>query len=161
MFKFGKLQDVIDNILRLDQEKIIITLISDDKILGFVADLNRTQLVDGFGSNDKNLPLYVDDDFFKTRAHAEAYQSWKKRISPSKTKPEGVMDFYINGQFHDTIETAFSTKGIILESGSEISDSVMDKSNNQALGLTTESRNELAKKILPSIINEVKRLILT
>ena len=159
MIKFGRLDTVLNNVLSLDEEKIQIFVFSKGEVQVFSADLNRRQLLAGENSADGSLPLYVDDPFFKTLAAAERYASWKSNISPNTEKPKGVMDFYINGAFHKTIQGVMKNNELIIKSDSDIANSIMGKTRGLALGLNLESRNELAKLILPIIIAEVRRQI--
>ncbi len=152
---FEPLKKIANNIINIDSNKIIVSVLSKNGLETFIADLNRGQLLEGFGSDDQSLMKYVDDPFFKSTKQALAYQKWKESISPSSSKPVGVMDFYINGYFHSTIKTDLKKDSFVLDSDASFADSIASKEPD-AFGLSTDSKNVLIKIILPLIIEEIK-----
>jgi len=156
---FDSLYKMCNNVLKLDESNIFITVVSKEGVKDFVVDLNLGQLIEGRGSDNRSLPRYVDDPYFKTVQQAKAYEAWKSSISPSKTKPKGVMDFYINGRFHSTIKADAKGDSLDIYSNSNIYDSVNNKTKGKALGLDSISSEKLSDKILSPYIEEViKRL---
>jgi len=102
------------------------------------AEINREQMLAGKNADGGNLPKYVDDPYFKSRESALRYEAWKARISPNAQKPRGVMDFYINGKFHGTVNVQTSGFSIVYKTDSNISASVDSKTGGKHLGLSLE-----------------------
>lgn len=153
------LQRLHDNLSKLDildlAEKILL-----DKFMDKTVKLNLNQLLSGEGGDNQSLPRYVDDPYFKTKEAALRYQAWKAKISPNSKKPQDVMDFYINGRFHGTIFSDVRDSKLIFDSTSEIKNSVLSKTDGAALGLNTESLEELRSELLPILIEEIESAIL-
>ena len=110
-----------------------------------VIRLNRLQLLAGKNKYDEWLPRYVDDPYFKNPDSAVRYENWKERISPNKNKPKGVMDFFINGYYHNSIQFQLAGKeSYRLYSKNVLSASINRKTNGgEHLGLTEGSRRTL------------------
>lgn len=156
---FEALLNKFANLATLDQNQVIHDIIEKPEVKELIPEMNREQLLAGVGADSQSLPKYTDDSHFKTVKAAEAYQSWKKHVSPNKSKPIDVMDFYIDGTFHDTIDVQNNEDNFTLISPSAIADDVESKTSNQSLGLTNENIDKLMPTIKNSIIEKIKDLI--
>jgi hypothetical protein len=69
--------------------------------------LNKNQLWAGKKASGADItPSYLDDPFFKTRKQAEAYASWKQRITPNPERNKYAPNLYINGFFYESLQIA-------------------------------------------------------
>jgi hypothetical protein len=153
---FERLIQLCDNTIKLNEGEIVKEILAEPKNSKMVIVMQQEQLLRGENSENRYLPRYIDDPFFKTKESAIRYQNWKSEISPNKDKPKGVMDFYINGKFHKSIKF----ENMILFTNDSISNSVENKDPN-FIGLNKKSNNELGQKIIPNIIKLVKGKILS
>lgn len=112
------------------------------------ADSTRFRLLAGLDRNDAYLPKYTSDPFFKSIEAANNYARWKAYISPNKEKPADVMDFYISGDYHRTINASLNGNIIDIYSNARINSDINDKTNDKALGVSPNQADELMDKIL-------------
>lgn len=155
---------VEDLILKLKSLPLFVDKVADGTIeenKEEIPDLNRAQLLLGLGADGNLLPKYVDDPFFKSKESALRYQKWKKKISPNTSKPEEVMDFYINGAFHNTIELIPGADGFDLTSNSPIASSVQGKTNDLAIGLMPDNEDRLTEILINKIDTRVDLFLST
>jgi hypothetical protein len=122
--------------------------------------MNRGQLLKGINTDGELLPRYIDDPYFKTPEQALRYQAWKSNISPDSSKPKEVMDFYINGQFHNTIELTANGNEFKIDSDSDISNSVEGKTGGKAIGLSPENEDKVTQVIVENIEFETDKMFL-
>lgn len=143
----------------IDENQLMYNALQDAKLQAQIIDLNQKQLLMGKGMDGEDLPRYIDDPFFKTPKAAMAYQAWKSKISPNPEKNPEVMDFFINGQFHNTISIRNNNDNFEMISNSSIKNDVQNKTNNEVLGLTEESIEEITPAIVELMIEQVKELL--
>lgn len=175
--KFGKLTKLIENVQKLDQRKIFISIVSDRDIQNYILSLNRTEQLflesenkdgdqlgqyseftfDGFGHNTYYTAerYYIDGDGFPN----------KETVS----KTIGVGDDYIMRD-SDVFWKAFTIT--VDDGGFTLSNNKTDKINLSGkkkgqkvdidlkygglVGLNEKSKSELAQAIIPIIIRYVK-----
>lgn len=159
MKMFEALIDKFKAISEIEGNKTIHEILERQEFQEEIVELNKQQLLDGRGADNSSLPRYEDDPFFKTQKAAKAYEAWKLKISPSKNKPAGVMDFYINGKFHDTIKMKNNSDNFLLTSDSEIASDVQSKTGNETFGLSDISIGKIIPKLKDSIIEAIKNKI--
>ena len=147
---FEAIKNRATKVLAIDADKILADILDDSDIQEKIVQLNQQQLLAGVGQNDASLPRYQDDPYFKTPEAAKVYEAWKLKISPNPDKPAGVMDFYINGQFHSTLQVKNAPKAFTVSSDSSIAGNIQSKTGNEALGINDDSL-----KILIPIIKEM------
>jgi hypothetical protein len=111
-----------------------------DDMKGKMVELNKEQMLAGKNKQGGYLPRYVDDNYFKSTAAALRYQRWKSYISPNKSKPVEVMDFFIVGYYHRTVEIKVLSQGYELFSDAGFANSIESKTSGTHLGLNAESR---------------------
>jgi len=140
----------------LNENKLLHDTLEDANLQQEIIELNRKQLLDGRGSDNNELPKYVDDPFFKTQKAAKAYQAWKSKVSPNPNKNAEVMDFYINGQFHSTITMKNNDDSFEMVSNSSIASDVQSKTGNEALGLNEVSLGFVIPEIKNKLLENVK-----
>lgn len=156
---FEALIDKFKALSEIDENETIHGILERQELQEEIVQLNKQQLLDGRAADNSSLPRYEDDSFFKTQKAAKAYEAWKSKISPNKSKPVGVMDFYINGKFHDTIKMKNNTDSFLLTSDSEIASDVQSKTGNEAFGLSDISLGKIIPKLKDYIIETIKNKI--
>jgi hypothetical protein len=154
MFKFGKLQDSINSVLRLDQAKIQFRIYKDKEIGTFIIDLNRIEQLFKKGINSEG-------DIFGGYAFDQGIVTFKGNTKSKKFNDPYIL--YDEGEFYKSFKVQISKDEFDITANDTKEDGTVltEVYGKEILGLTTESKNELAKKILPILIREVKRLILT
>jgi hypothetical protein len=116
------------------------------------ADANREQLLEGKDGQGEYLPTYHDDPFgyFNgNRFAAEKYAEYKATKSPNPSKPYNVMDGYIDGTYHSTIDGIVQGGSVYLISDSPIYPEFMRATN----GLAHMINNEHATIIFNNVIH--------
>jgi len=113
--------------------------------------LNRAQMMEGKGKDGGTLGRYVDDPYFAGRPkQAEAYERYKAKITPQT--PRGVRNFFINGYTHSLIKLEVVGQGYRMVANVPWGTDIQNKTGNQALGLTQESREYLWSKIWGPVV---------
>ena len=156
---FGILKKRLNNIIALDQKAMTTTILKDPSLQDMIVNLNQMQMEAGIGADGNSLPLYADDPYFKSPKAAAAYQAFKKHVSPNQSKPEGVMDFYIDGTFHSTLKAVPIADGVIVRSDSDIAQDIQDKTSNKALGLDKDSVGQIIPYCRESFITLTRKAI--
>lgn len=156
---FGKIRRIISNTQQLEEKDLLHHALSNEAIQAELESLNKKQLLSGLGSDGQLLPRYVDDPYFKSIPAALRYQAWKARISPNKSKPVGVMDLFITGQFHSTIKAENKAVEIVMKSESDIASDVQRKTSNKALGISKESIGVVLPKIKALVVKDARKRI--
>lgn len=123
--------------------------INEEEMIGSIAKMeeaafavmNRRQLLEGRDRTGGYLPSYYDDigEYFKTYKGAVAYMEMKRKISPNKEKPAHIADFFIRGDFHNSIYARISGLSVEHGSTSHIAEDVARKTNYRAFGLNPDS----------------------
>jgi hypothetical protein len=153
---FSKVHALRKKVASFNQQKVMREIMNDPIIKAQVLDMNREQLLSGHGADGEDLPRYVDDPYFKSKESAERYRDWKRNISPNSDKDPEVMDFFITGLFHNTIQVKAASEGIQLYSTSPIIKDVQQKTNDNALGITRENKIELLPEIRERFLDDFK-----
>lgn len=151
----GKALMIVDNLRNLNISEEMSAIAA--RHTGMLADATRFQLSDGKNREGGYLPRYIDDPYFSSIEGALAYQQWKTGISPGDNKPEDVMDFFIRGDFYDTIDVRVSGNQIDTFSWSNIASDVMAKTNNKAFGINPESAARLWNAVFrPALLKVIR-----
>lgn len=153
---FDRLFRIARNAQKLSPNAAFVRIVGKKEVQEYILDLNRNQLLHGLDENGNLLPRYVDDPFFKTREAAERYADWKDRINPNNETPSGIMNFYINGHFHQSLYF----EGHSIKTDSKIPDDAKERLRINIIGLTNESKNNLAQNIKPYLVEYAKRQLL-
>lgn len=156
---FEAIKNRAQKIIQLDADAILQQILDDPTLQDEIVKLNQQQLLEGKGQNDDNLPRYDEDNYFKTYEAARVYESWKLKISPNPNKDPGVMDFFINGQFHSTLKVVNAPKAFVIHSDSDIADDVQNKTGDQALGINDDSLKVLIPIIKQIFIEKIRQEI--
>lgn len=138
--------NLLNNVKRLDESSILITVYDNKGVRDFIIDLNRIgQLFKkGVDANEDIIGRYS--------VTTESLNSSKKAGTPYTLKDTG--DFYA------TFKIKTNEKGDFVISANTIKEDrdLLDYSKD-ILGLTKPSLNELIKEILPTFIKQTRREI--
>lgn len=127
--------------------------VEDSEIL---VDMNKQQMLDGLGNDDKYLPTYASDPYFKTPQQAQGYENWKAKISTSRTKPKGVMDGYINGKFHSSIEfRLMARQRLHFYSNTQVGKELDRWTEGRIYGLNNESIEQYRVRFMPELVKRI------
>lgn len=149
----GRLGQVAKNSIALDQSKVLIRIWRDKNVQTFIVDLNRVDqlLKKGVDSLGDTFGLYASD---------QGTVSFKG-VTKNKKRNTNI-SLLDTGDFYRSFDVKLSGDGFTITANDVKGDNVLtDIYGKEILGLTNESNNELAKKILPIIIRETRRLLLT
>jgi hypothetical protein len=163
---FGRFQRLIDNIDRLDKNVIFLDIISRDNVQKFIIDLNRfDQIFDaGVDAEGNPLPEYSpstaffssDDVFTATNFNGETL---------SQQKEAGESWFlFASGKLYNSFVVNVDGGGFTIDNTGTVKvgkDTSVDYKLFDILGLTDESKTELTEKILPMVVQEVRKLLLS
>jgi len=118
-------------------------------------NLNKDQLWDGKKATGADItPSYLDDPYFKSRKQAEAYASWKQRITPNSKRNKYAPNLFINGYYYASLQIGVSSSGIMYAGWGEVLDRYED-----TLGLTPEHQTGYNfDTFLPVIANKINEL---
>ena len=147
--------DHIKEIRNIDVNALVKSILDDEDFQRWIVDANKQQMTEGLNIDGNFFMRYVDDPYFKSREKAIAYQNWKSKISKSKSKPKEVMDFFINGYFHNSLDVQFNSDSFELNSNAYFENSIQSKTNDKALGLTQNKNLETLKQMLQLRIYEL------
>jgi len=138
--------NLLNNVKRLDESSILITVYDNKGVRDFIIDLNRIgQLFKkGVDANEDIIGRYS--------VTTESLNSSKKAGTPYTLKD--------NGDFYATFKIKTNEKGDFVISANTIKEDndLLDYSKD-ILGLTKPSLNELIKEILPAFIKQTRREI--
>lgn len=149
---FGRLSKVLKNIAALDQSKILVRIWRGKEVQTFIVDLNRV---------DQLLKKGVDSlgDVFGLYASDQGTVSFKGTTKNKKRNTNiSLLD---TGEFYRSFDVKLLSSGFkITANDKKDDDSLTDIYGKEILGLTNESIDELAKKVLPIFIAATRKLLL-
>jgi hypothetical protein len=111
-----------------------------------IIDLQRTQLLEGKGSDGKDIhPFYTEDvkpsGWFNTKKSAENYKAWKQTLSYPKNvqRNPNAPNLYITGVFHNDLGVSFGTDSVMVKPDTAYAAKIMQKYGFNIFGLSMES----------------------
>lgn len=149
---FESLFELTDKIKNMDSNEIAVKLYFDKDIQSFIITANRIdQLTQGLNSDGELIGTYKSEYF--NESFTFEGKSYEKIVG----KPYNFID---TGTFFRSFKIAVFQDGFSIVADTEKEDGdLIDKFGNNILGLTTESLDELVKKMLPLFIDEVRKEI--
>ena len=149
----GRLTELVNNVNALNSDKILIRIYREPQIDLFIVNLNRIEQLLKEGVDDKGelIGLYAKDS---GTSSFQGVTRVKKRNDP--------YTLYDTGDFYRSFDVIVKSDGFTIEADDvkEDGDKLTEKFGSGIIGLTTKSKDELAQKILPIIIGEVRKLLL-
>ena len=107
-----------------------------------IVDLQRTQLLEGKGSDGQDIhPFYTEDlkpqGYFKSAATAANYRAWKQTISYPKNvqRNPNAPNLYITGVFHNDLNVAFYADSVAIVPDTAYAANIMAKYGMNVFGL--------------------------
>ena len=185
---FGRLTDLINNVKKLNQQKIFVEVISSQGVQAFIISLNTVDqiFIDGVQSDGSDITstnntegVYSDttinSPYFKGKRNPFTIQRFADIDENGFVQTENVSKRVSVGDPYVLFETGSYLKSyrVVVDSGGfEITSrddihsgtglsSMIGEYGNELLGLTNESKNKLAQEILPMVIRETKRILLS
>lgn len=108
-----------------------------------IVDMQRTQLLEGKGSDGKDIhPFYTEDlkpsGYFRSRATAENYRAWKQTLSYPKNvqRNSDAPNLYITGVFHNDLNVAFYGDSVAIVPDTAYAANIMRKYGMNVFGLS-------------------------
>lgn len=144
---FGALKRVANNAISLNREKILVTIWSNNNVQQFIVDLNRIDQLfkKGIDSVDDLIGVYSFD------------QGVVRFKGNSKNKKKGSpIALFDTGDFYRSFEVRVRGDDFIISADDEKEggDLLTEKFGKDIIGLTDDSIEELAQKILPIIVEQ-------
>lgn len=172
---FGRLTDLLNNVTKLDEQKIFLEIVSQQGVQAFILSLNLTDqlFVDGVNSDGESLGEYTS--YTADNKAGEPYTVEKYTIDDlgfvqveniSKSVSEG--DSYTlldKGELYGNYKVVIDGGGFTLSANTNKKDG--DKTVNlesvygKIVGLNEKSKSELAEAVIPLVVNEVRRVLLS
>lgn len=146
--------EILRRLESINEEEIIARIAKQNEKL--FADFNRAQLREGKDNTGNYLPSYLEDPYFKTKQGSWNYMMWKSGISPNKDKPIHIADFYIRGDYHESIDAIISGTDVTTQSYHKIAEDISRKTSYKALGINPDSAVKIYNGYIhPSLLQEV------
>lgn len=126
-------------------------------------DLNLEQMMEGKTKEGTDIsPSYLEDPYFKSRESAQRYSDWKDKITPNPKRKKGVPNYYINGQYHSSIEIEVNGESIDFSSSFSGAADIAQKTGGKLFGLNAEKRvpyidNYLRKEFMYNLRRTLKQ----
>lgn len=142
-------KDLLDNLRKAYDE--IPETISDSLFANSakVISLQQGQLYDGKTNKNQDIrPLYTEDPFFKTPRQAQAYISWKQRLTPNSIRNPNAPNLYINGYFFNSLRMFNVAGDVIIRSSAGGEIGKLDDKYKDIFGLYEENKNYVNNEII-------------
>lgn len=156
---FGSLKKLCDNVKNLDSNKILLTIWFDKNIQDYILDLNRLNQLfkDGVDANSELLGYYSGATEWITRGKNYQYGG----LSSKKTSADHIT-LYDTGAFYASFRIIVQKDGFKVYANSIVDDGndLTEIYGENIIGLTNESTEQLAIKILPMVVKNVREFIL-
>lgn len=156
---FGRLQDVVNNVLNADEDKLFVTVIGKEKVKDLIIRLNRIEQLfkQGIDSDGEIAGVYSEfTEFINEGKTFSADGESKQKIAG---EPYLLFD---SGFFYRSFRVRVYKDSFTITANDETEDGteLARKFGRAILGLTTESKNELGKEIIPEVRKEAKKVVL-
>jgi len=138
----GRLINLYNKIKALDTDKICVDVIVENK--DELLALNKEQLLEGKNNEGGDMPSYLNDPYFKSLKSAQAYSDWKDEITPNPKRKKGVMNLFIVGTYHDSIE--LTIEGLKINYQASFLGPEIESKHPNIYGLGPEKRIEYKEK---------------
>lgn len=143
-------EQLITNIRRIQVESVVRYSI-DDEDLKFIEELNREQL--------KNSTNVAGDSLGEYHANTEKFYN---EYRTTKVSAGDSVTLYDTGELYDSI-TAELTKGGV-ELTADYNEAILDALEDvygKFIGLSKENREYVASKIVPKVVSNIKKQLLS
>jgi len=148
----GRLGDVARNSTKLNSSKVLVRIWKDEKVQGFIVDLNRVDQLfkKGVDSLGEAFGLYASN---------QGTVSFKGNTKDKKRNSRIAL--FDTGDFYKTFDVKVQKRGFSITANDKKDDeSLTDIYGKEILGLENESLEKLSRKILPIFIAETRITLL-
>ena len=149
---FGRLRDVLTNVINLDSDEVMFVVLSRPDVQELIVILNTDeQLFQGINADGISLnDIGGDYSLFTTVP-----------IKKAKGLPFNFVTLFDEGDFYDTFKVKVQKDGFIIEADTiKEGTDLQDRWGFELLGLTDESKNELVENIKEYIVAIITKKIL-
>ena len=159
---FGRLGRLLNNVKKLDEQKIFIEIVSIDNIERFILDLNRVDQLfdDGVTSFGDPLPVYspITEGFALDKVFTVSTETGG---TLSKEKKFGERyNLFASGEMFSSFRLIVDDGGFVIDAQTIKGDVDYEK-KYKILGITDENKSKISERILPLVVNKVKRILLS
>jgi hypothetical protein len=164
---FGRLTDLINNVNKLNEDKILVNIISVDNIERYVLDLNRIDQIfeEGVTSFGDPLPVYAKQTEGIARDRVFTVQNELGSTLSKEKKHGDRYHLFASGEMYNSFDVvvdngSFSITADTLKIDKD-GDEVDYEKRYKILGLTDISKSKLSQRILPMVVREVRNILLS
>ena len=151
-----KLIRILQNAQKIDEKKIYVNVIKDGSVQDFIIRLNRSSQLFFKGVSPKNI--IIGEYSAATETIASGNQALNRTFDgQTRSKKAGEpYNFLDTGDFFKTFKVKITGSDFVIEADTDkiVEDSFITEQD--LLGLTEESKNELVKHIVPLFIEETR-----
>lgn len=153
---FEQLKRLAENVINLEVNELSVSVFKIPEIKQFIIRLNRVEqlYLEGLDVNDRVIGTY---SYTTALMNGEESYIFNGLVSNKKVgEPYTLFD---SGEFYDSFKVVVQKDGFIIEADTAKEDRDLME-YGEILGLTQNSKDELAQKMLPFIIEAIRESIL-
>lgn len=153
---FDVLENMLKNIKKVNADSLAMTVFVFPEVKKYIIKLNLVDQLynEGIDANDKVIGTY---SYTTALANGENHYIYNGLVSVKKFgEPYTLFD---SGEFYQSFNLVYQKDGFVITADTQKPDRDLMELG-EILGLTEESKNELAKKILPLLQKSLRELIL-
>lgn len=158
-YMFERLLQVIKNVQALESNDIAIEIFAGSEVQKYILNLNRiNQLyLNGVDSEGTQIGTYSYVTDVLRSGETFNYEGY------TSTKQQGEhFTLFDTGEFYKSFQVVLTENGFIIEADDRKENEYLsDKYGLEILGLSNDSKNDLARQIIQKVIELVKRKILS
>lgn len=155
---FERLFQIVNNVKALEEKQVAVEIFSGSEVQKFIIDLNRIEQLfkKGVDSYGKPIGYYSALTDIMTQGETFSFDGY------SHTKREGTHYTLLDtGAFYRSFRVILTESGFMIEADDEKEGEYLtDRYGLDIIGLSKESKNELAAHIVDKIIELVRSKIL-
>jgi hypothetical protein len=154
---FEALENMLKNIKKVKANDLSLSVFVIPEIKAFIIRLNLVDQLytEGLSADDKIIGTYA---WTTAISKGEEHYIYNGLVSVKKYGEPYTL--YETGAFYDSFKVVFKKDGFVISADTEKPDKdLMDL--GEILGLTTESKNELSKKMLPFLQKSLREYLLS
>ncbi len=153
---FGALKNLANNVINLQANELSVSVFAIPEIKQFILRLNKFEQLysEGVDANDKIIGTYS----YTTALYA-GEETYIYNGVPSTKKYGEPYTLYNTGEFYASFNVRILPDGFTIVANTDKVDGDILRFG-EILGLTTNSKNELAQKMLPFLQSAIREAIL-
>lgn len=154
---FDQLKQLCNNIININSTELSVSVFALPEIKQFILRLNRVEqlYLEGLDVNDRIIGTY---SYLTALEAGEESYIFNGLVSNKRVgEPYTLFD---TGEFYDSFKVRILSDGFVIEADTQKDDGDLIDKYGEILGLTQNSKDELAQKIKPFIIDALQRYFL-